>query len=46
LHGFWLEKANYFVMAKKELEFTLKISPNYTHTEAFKKALAQTPQGN
>jgi hypothetical protein len=40
------EKTNNFIIAKKELEYTLKISPNYTHADEIKKALAQTPQAN
>jgi hypothetical protein len=40
------EKANNFAMAKKELEYTLKISPNFAHADEIKKVLALTPQGN
>jgi hypothetical protein len=33
-------------MAKKELEYTLKLSPNDTHTEDIKKVLAESPKVN
>jgi hypothetical protein len=33
-------------MAKKELEYTLTLSPNYTHAADIKKTLSQAPQSN
>ncbi|MGA8224393.1 MAG: hypothetical protein WB780_22295 [Candidatus Acidiferrales bacterium] len=46
MRGFWQENANNYAMAKKELEYTLKLSPNYTHAEDIKKVLAESPQEN
>jgi hypothetical protein len=40
------QKTHNYAMAKKELEYTLKISPNFAHADEIKKALAQIPQGD
>ena len=40
-------KSNNFAMAKKQLEYTLQISPNYSQAEEIKKILAENgPQKN
>jgi cellulose synthase operon protein C len=44
--GMAYEKVKNFPMARKELEYTLKLSPNYAHAADIKKTLAQTPQSN
>jgi len=40
------QKVNNYAVAKKELEYALKLSPNYPHADEIKQALAQAPQGN
>jgi tetratricopeptide (TPR) repeat protein len=44
--GLAYQKANNPVMAKKQLEYTLKISPNYPHADEIKSLLAQSAQSN
>jgi tetratricopeptide (TPR) repeat protein len=41
--GMAYEKANNFDMAKKQLEYTLQISPNYSQADEIRKVLAETP---
>jgi len=41
------QKSNIFAMAKKQLEYTLQISPNYSQAGEIKKILAENgPQKN
>jgi hypothetical protein len=40
------EKANNPTMARKELEYTLKISPNYSQADEIKRVIAGSPQTN
>ena len=44
--GMAYERANNPGMAKKQLEYTLRISPNYAQAEEIKKLLAQSPETN
>jgi len=44
--GMAYEKVNNPGMAKKQLEYTLKISPNYPHADEIKSLLAQQTQTN
>ena len=44
--GMAYEKANNYAMAKKELESTLQISPNYAQADEIKQVLAESPQKN
>ena len=39
--GMAYEKANNYAMAKKQLEYTLQISPNYPHADEIRKVLSQ-----
>jgi tetratricopeptide (TPR) repeat protein len=40
--GMAYEKANNYAMAKKQLEYTLQISPNYPQAEEIRKVLSQS----
>jgi hypothetical protein len=40
------QKTRNYAMAKKELEYTLKISPNFVHADEIKKVLAESPKEN
>jgi tetratricopeptide (TPR) repeat protein len=40
--GMAYEKANNYAMAKKQLEYTLQISPNYSHADEIRKVLSQS----
>ncbi|MGA8224442.1 MAG: hypothetical protein WB780_22545 [Candidatus Acidiferrales bacterium] len=40
------QKASNYAKAGKELEYALKLNPNYTHAEDIKKVLAESPQEN
>jgi Tfp pilus assembly protein PilF len=42
--AYW--KANNYPMAKKQLEYTLQISPNYSDAKEIKKVLGETTQRN
>jgi Flp pilus assembly protein TadD len=42
--GMSYEKANNYAMAKKELEYTLQVSPNYSQADEIRKILAQPSQ--
>jgi Flp pilus assembly protein TadD len=44
--GMAYEKVNNPALAKKQLEYTLKISPNYAQADEIKKLLAQSTQNN
>ena len=44
--GLAYEKVNNPAMAKKQLEYTLKINPNYAQADEIKKLLAQPTQSN
>jgi tetratricopeptide (TPR) repeat protein len=44
--GMAFQKANNFAMAKKQLEYTLQISPKYSQADEIKKVLAQKQQNN
>ncbi len=44
LLGMAFAKANNYAMAKKQLEYTLQISPKDSHADEIKKVLAQTQQ--
>jgi tetratricopeptide (TPR) repeat protein len=45
--GMAYQKSNNFAMAKKQLEYTLQISPNYSQAGEIKKILAENgPQKN
>ena len=45
--GMAYQKANNFDMAKKQLEYTLQISPNYSQADEIRKVLAESaPQKN
>jgi tetratricopeptide (TPR) repeat protein len=44
--GLAYEKAKNLAMAKKQLEYTLKISPNYPHADEIKSLLSQSTQTN
>ena len=40
--GMAYEKTHNYAMAKKQLEYTLQISPNYPHADEIRKVLSQT----
>jgi hypothetical protein len=40
------QKTRNYVLAEKELGYTLKLNPNFAHADEIKKVLAQTPQVN
>jgi len=42
--AYW--KANNYAMARKQLEYTLHISPNYSQAPQIKQLLADTKQKN
>lgn len=44
--GMAYEKANNYYLAKKQLEYTLQMSPNYAHADEIKQLLEQSPQKN
>jgi tetratricopeptide (TPR) repeat protein len=44
--GMAYEKANNPAMAKKQLEYTLKISPNYAQADEIRKVLSESPSQN
>ena len=44
--GLAYQKANKPDLAKKELEFTLKLNPNYSAAAEVKEALSQLGQGS
>jgi tetratricopeptide (TPR) repeat protein len=44
--GLAYQKANNYAMARKQLEYTLQISPTYSQAGEIKKLLAQSPQNN
>lgn len=41
--GMSYEKANNYAMAKKELEYTLQVNPNYSQADEIRKILAESP---
>ena len=44
--GMAYEKSDNYAMARKELEDTLKISPNFTHADEIRKILSNSPATN
>jgi Tfp pilus assembly protein PilF len=40
------QKANNYAMARKELEDTLQLSPNYSQADEIHKLLSESPQHN
>ena len=42
--AYW--RANNYPMARKQLEYTLHLSPNYSEASEIKKVLSETPQKN
>ncbi|HXJ16524.1 MAG TPA: tetratricopeptide repeat protein, partial [Candidatus Polarisedimenticolia bacterium] len=44
--GLAYQKANNYAMAKKQFEYTLEISPDYSQAAEIKKLLAQSPQNH
>jgi len=41
--GMAYQKASHFDMAKKQLQYTLQISPNFSQADEIKKILAESP---
>ncbi|MFY9689131.1 MAG: tetratricopeptide repeat protein [Candidatus Acidiferrales bacterium] len=44
--GMAYEKSNDYAQAKKQLEYTLQISPNYVHADDIRKVLSGSPVSN
>jgi tetratricopeptide (TPR) repeat protein len=44
--GMAYEKANNYAQAKKELEYTLQVSPNYAQADEIRKVLAESSSHN
>ena len=44
--GMAYEKANHLDLARKQLEYSLQISPNYSEANTIRKVLAEAPQKN
>ncbi len=44
--GMAYEKANNYAMAKKQLEYTLQVSPNYAQADEIRRVLAESSSHN